>query len=93
MNDFFSGISMITFFASALFFLKFWRASHERLFLFFCWATTLLGLERVGVFVGTRWYTPLPVAEGLAWVYLIRLMSFVIIIYAILDRNRSNASR
>ena len=90
MNEFFSGMSMVTFFASALFFFKFWRASHERFFLYFFHATLLLGLERIVLLMVTRFNVTLPVAESLAWVYLIRLLAFVIIIVAILDRNRAN---
>lgn len=72
--------------ACALFFLRFWKASHDRLFAFFALAFTVMGcnwlvLTLVDVDNERRHY-----------VYLIRLVSFLIILYAIWDKNRAGRS-
>lgn len=67
---------------AALFFLRFWRETRDRLFLIFSAAFALLGITRVGLGmslhqteVHTLWY----------WV---RLAAFVLILIAIADKNR-----
>ncbi len=69
--------------ACALFFLRFWKASRDRLFAFFALAFMVMGcnwlvLTLVDVDNEQRHY-----------VYLIRLVSFLIILYAIWDKNRA----
>lgn len=69
--------------ACALFFLRFWKASRDRLFAFFGLAFTVMAcnwlvLTLVDVDDERRHY-----------VYLIRLVSFLIILYAIWDKNRA----
>lgn len=66
----------------ALFFVRFWRSSRDRLFLFFSIAFGLLLSERIvriAFAVESEW---IPAA------YLFRLLSFGMIIYAIIDKNR-----
>jgi Ca2+/Na+ antiporter len=66
----------------ALFFLRFWRQTHDRFFLGFSAAFLLLMLERV-MFVlvdATHEFRPL--------VYVVRLLAFVLIIAAVVDKNR-----
>jgi hypothetical protein len=67
---------------AALFFLRFWRETGDRLFLIFAGAFLLLGLTRIGLAmagdqseIDTSWY----------WV---RLAAFVLILIAIVDKNR-----
>ena len=67
----------------ALFFLRFWRQTHQRLFVWFAIAFSLLALERV-----------LLLLEPFAWVhqpqfYCTRLIAFLMIACAIWDKNRS----
>ena len=65
-----------------LFFLRFWRKTRDRFFLFFAVAFTLEGLNRA--MLGLR-----PVSnENEPIIYLIRLVSFVLILVAIVDKNR-----
>jgi peptidoglycan/LPS O-acetylase OafA/YrhL len=73
--------------ACALFFLRFWRASRDRLFAFFGLAFTTMAcnwavLTLVEVDDERRHY-----------IYLIRLVSFLIILYAIWDKNRAGRGR
>jgi hypothetical protein len=66
----------------AMFFLRFWRKTRDRLFLFFAGAFVILMLERIiraGMEVETEWAP---------YVYLVRLAAFILIIIAIVDKNR-----
>lgn len=83
--NFFSGIMFMGCLAAGFFFLKFWRKSNDRLF--FCFASSffLLCIERAVLsYVGID-------SEPSPLVYLIRLSSFLLIIYAIIVKNRENA--
>lgn len=66
----------------SLFFLRFWRSTHDRFFLFFAisffldaWDRTLLGS------------TTLP-SENAPIYCFIRLIAYLLILYAIVDKNR-----
>lgn len=64
----------------ALFFWRFWKNTRDPLFIFFSLSFLLLGMEHlcIGLF-GNH-------VQALA--YLIRLASFLLILYAIIDKNR-----
>jgi hypothetical protein len=66
---------------AGVFFLRFWKRTHDRLFLFFAAAFGLLAVNRllVGTFDIVR--------EEQSWVYVLRLVAFVLIIAAILLKN------
>ena len=75
-----AGAIMVSAWAIAVFFFRFWRKSGDPLFGFFSAAFLLLGIERVSivyVFV-----------ENHGLVYLIRFCAFLLIIFAIVDKNR-----
>lgn len=67
----------------ALYFLRFWRRSDDRLFAFFSAAFGLMALN--GVALGLTD----PGDEIRVYLYTLRLAAFVLIILAILDKNRS----
>ena len=67
---------------AGLFFLRFYRATRERLFLAFAAAFWLLGLHWL-LLTGVH-----PREESRHVVYLVRLAAFVILIVGIIDRNR-----
>ena len=76
-----SGAIMLGMIGIALFFLRFWRSTGDRLFAMFAAAFALLGLERMLLhFLGTSEFRP--------GVYLVRLVAFVLIILAIVEKNR-----
>jgi len=95
ISVFFSGICMTSFAASGLFFLKFYKASGDRFFRLFSFACWFLALERVALlFVADPFASiPTPQNKSESWVYLFRLVAFIIIVFAIVDRNRRNASK
>ena len=66
-----------------LFFLRFWRQSRDSLFGYFAAAFWLLAIQRLML-------TLLSPDEGL-WIFLygLRAFAFVLIIYAIIVKNRS----
>ncbi len=75
-----AGAIMLNAWAIALFFLRFWKKTRDPLFGWFALAFLLLGTERVTMAVcslGTH-----------SLVYLIRLCAFLIIFWAIWDKNR-----
>lgn len=87
--SFFAGIAMATFAAAGVFFLKFWRASKDPFFLYFCIACWLLSIERICIItLDSVFNIPTIGSEFGIWVYLIRLSAFVLIFTAVLQRNR-----
>jgi hypothetical protein len=66
----------------ALFFLRFWRNTHDRLFAMFAAAFFLLGATRLGLALSDD------SSEGNTSWYWVRLAAFLIILFAIADKNR-----
>ena len=79
---FLSGAISMACLTIALFFVHFWRKTKDRLFLTFAAAFSLLMLERVILVMlgSTHEFTP--------FVYLVRFSAFVLIILAVIDKNR-----
>ena len=70
---------------AALFFLRFYRDTRDRLFLYFAVAFALLTVQRVTL----AWAAQ--TGRGTAVHYVIRLAAFLIILAAIIDKNRPRA--
>ena len=84
---FISGVLAAGYAVAVLFFLKFWRETGDRLFAWFAAAFALLLVQRVALAVVVGW-------NGETWwYYLIRLLAFLLIIVAILDKNRAAGRR
>lgn len=82
LKPFLSGAIFMVCFTIALFFFRFWQRTADRLFLAFAAAFVLLMVERVVlVAIDTS-------HEFAPYVYLVRLFAFVVIIGAIIDKNR-----
>jgi hypothetical protein len=80
-----SGAILLGYWAIGLFFFRFQRKSGDRFFGFFGCAFWLLTFERallIWVF---------PDQEEKSYVYAVRLIAFLFILYAIIDKNRSTA--
>jgi hypothetical protein len=87
VREFIWGLLSMETAVAALFFLRSWRVTADRLFLFFAlafFAMTLnwIGLSRVDA---SR--------ELVHYVYLFRLVAFVLIIVGIVDRNQRSGRR
>jgi hypothetical protein len=65
---------------AALYFGRFWRASRDRFFAFFAIAFGLFTVNRIVLMTVNR--------EHDAWVYVFRLAAFLLILIAIVDKNR-----
>jgi hypothetical protein len=84
MLTFVSGFIAMGFVVAGLFFLKFWRSTGDRLFATFAAAFGLLALEQALL----SW-EGVP-REEQTWLYLIRLLAFVLIIAAVMRKNRAS---
>jgi hypothetical protein len=84
MEPFLSGAICLALLTIILFFVRFWRSTRDRLFLFFTVAFTLLLTERL-VRVGMDLHS-----EFLPVVYGIRLAAYGLILVGIVDKNRRN---
>jgi hypothetical protein len=67
---------------AALFFLRFWRDTGDRLFAIFSTAFFLLGTTRIGLAL-SQTHT-----EAQTYWYWVRLAAFLLILVAIIDKNR-----
>ena len=78
-----AGAMIAAYAVAALFFLKFWRQSRDRLFAWFAGAFALLGVQRLALAL-------LPPSPSLAvWPYAMRLAAFLLILRAIVEKNRA----
>jgi uncharacterized membrane protein HdeD (DUF308 family) len=66
---------------ASVFFLKFWKRTHDLLFLAFAVAFLIEGINRVATLL-----SPHP-SEGSPWTYIVRLFAFLIILAGILHKN------
>lgn len=79
-----AGALVIGYAVCGLFFLRFWRQTGDRLFLVFALAFWILGLQRLALAVVE------PVEESRTGLYLVRLFAFLLILGAIIDKNRTD---
>lgn len=66
----------------ALFFVRFWKKTADRLFLIFAAAFAMLMIERLLLLFSD------PQHEGRPYIYAVRLIAFLLILIAIIDKNR-----
>ena len=81
MTAFVAGALMIGYLVIALFFLRFSRETGDRLFVMFATAFFLMAVQRLALF----YYGEV----GEVWVYGLRLVAFLLILFAIIDKNRA----
>lgn len=79
--EFFSGFLAAGFIVCALFFLRYWRRTHDVLFLAFSIAFVLLATQQV---LSVFWGVP---DEERSSIYILRLLAFLAIILAIAGKN------
>ena len=78
-----SGVLTLGYAVVALYFLKFWRRSHDQLFLWFATAFMVLTFQRLVLGLTRQW------SENTIWLYGLRLIAFLLIIVAIVQKNRA----
>jgi hypothetical protein len=81
INGMLLGAVALSCFIASLFFLRFWKSTRDRFFLFFALSFCIEGIGRV--MLGVLRYS----SEQEPLFYLIRLFAFLVILYAIIDKN------
>lgn len=83
MIDFLAGAVTLGYAVAAVFFLRFWRKTADRLFMSFALAFTLLAVNQVlaAILEAGDERTP--------YVYSLRVLGFLLILWAIVDKNLS----
>jgi uncharacterized membrane protein HdeD (DUF308 family) len=72
-------------FVAGLLFLRFWRDSRDRFFLLFALSFFVEAFSRVLLATSAR------PNEGSPWLYGIRLLAYLLILWAIYEKNRRSA--
>lgn len=86
MNEFIAGAMALGFGVIATFFLRFWRQTADRLFAVFAAAFALMAVGRLASSL-------VQVDEDHThFLYLFRLLAHVLILYAIVDKNRGRGA-
>jgi len=85
MFSFVAGAISLAYLTAALFFLRFWKETRDRLFVIFSIAFAVLAANRALLVLFRE------VHEAHSWLYLVRLLAFVLILAAILDKNRAQS--
>jgi hypothetical protein len=80
-----SGALIMGYATAAMFFYTFWRRTADRLFAFFSCSFVLLAVQRL--FLSLTGDT----SANASWLYALRLVAFLLILAAILDKNRQGA--
>jgi uncharacterized membrane protein HdeD (DUF308 family) len=81
INAMLLGAIAVVSFILSLFFLRFWKATRDRFFLFFALSFFIEGCSRI--MLGWSTYS----SEQEPLFYIIRLFSFILILFAIIDKN------
>ncbi|MEO8297244.1 MAG: DUF5985 family protein [Burkholderiales bacterium] len=83
MHDLLLGAIAAFTLVAALFFLRYWLSSRDRLFLYFAAAFALEALNRVHMGITETWNE-----DDLPLHYMIRLASYLLILFGIWQHNR-----
>lgn len=78
-----SGVIIAGNLVAALLFLRLWRDTRDRLFVSFAVAFALFALQRLLLALTTE------TVEDAAPLYVVRLLGFLVLIWAIVDKNRA----
>ncbi len=82
LANFSSGVIAALCWVVGLYFIAFWRRTHDRFFAFFAAAFWLLGLGRLGMVLFS--------SEGHVSIYLLRLFAYLVLLAGIVDKNRAS---
>ena len=83
MTDFFSGVLTLGYAMVGLFFLRFWKRSADALFAYLAVAFWILAGQRLALSVMREF-------EHDIVFYIARLIAFLLILFAILNKNMGN---
>jgi hypothetical protein len=86
VTEFVLGGSAVACIAIALFFLRFWRDSGDRLFAAFAGAFLVFGANRLILALTSE------DGDGRIYAYTLRFLAFMLVVWGIVDKNRADAS-
>ncbi len=86
LYQFLSGSICFGAWTGGVFFFTYWKKTRDRLFLIFGISFWLMAIERLFLAILND-----PVQEDHSLIYLIRLSAFILILFAIYDKNRKIA--
>lgn len=79
--EFLTGSVFMGYLVAGFFFIRFWRKSRDRLFLFFALAFLILAANRAALVVINE------ASEPGTFVFALRLIAYLLFLYAIVDKN------
>ena len=82
INQMITGALVLGYTAAGLFFFRFWKQTRDRLFVIFALALWVLALQRLALGLTTE------TSENVMLLYVVRFLAFVLILGAIIDKNR-----
>lgn len=85
INSFLLGVIAMSSLTAGVFFLRFWRDTRDSLFLAFAVAFLIEALNRTASLLLVQ------PNEGTPWIYIVRLFAFLLILGAIVNKNRGTA--
>jgi hypothetical protein len=83
MHELMTGALAMAFAVVAVFFVKFWLRSGDRLFAFFAMSFLVLAVNRMAIVI----FADYSIHDD--FLYWVRLSAFILILVGILDKNRS----
>lgn len=86
-SSFFTGALAALYAVAGLFFLRFWKRTSDALFMSFAMAFALLALNQILLALGGF------EREEQSWIYLLRLLAFLLIIAAVIRKNLEGRRR
>jgi len=81
MIEMLSGALLFSYFVAGIHFFRFWKRTGDRLFLHFAAAFWLFALNQLATSI------PVVASETVGYEYLLRVLGFVVILAAIVDKN------
>jgi hypothetical protein len=82
LNSFLLGALAMGFLVAAMFFFRFFKRTHDRFFAFMATAFATMSVNQLALAsLGED-------SEYRSWVYLVRLSAFILILAAVVDKNR-----
>lgn len=85
MHSFFAGMTTMGFLVISLLFIRYWRQGRDSIFGWFAIAFALFAVDQAlpAFFLTAR--------EEDSWIFVLRLLAFTVIIFAIVRKNREPA--
>lgn len=87
LNAILTGAVIMVSLTVSLFFLRFWKSTRDKFFLYFAISFALEAVNRIVLSLSVTKSEDMPV------LYLIRLLSYALILFAILEKNKRHGKK